>query len=788
MLQSRMENTYINFNFEKIEFNVILEEIKKYCLTEKCKEYFDNITILNDFEKIVRLHKLLSLLINYFIEVEILSFDSLFDFSNELNDVIKGRTVDPVSLYRIAYSVNLYFNLRRKFDNEKFFDIKNLFSIEKIDSTFYKDVLKHIDSNGYVSSSASKDLSYIRNRLSHITDSIKKTTENYFKKYNALSYTSDEIVTIKNNYYCIAIKATYKNRVKGIVIDSSNSGQTFYIIPDEVFSLYNEYQTLLEDEKREIFRICREYTEILRQYIDSIKIIENELLEFEILYAKARFSFEREFNSPEIIKDKFINIINGKHPLLGVNAVPLNLKLGSDFKALVITGPNTGGKSVVLKTVGLFVLMVQSGIAIPASSSSQFCVFDKVFLDIGDEQSIEQSLSTFSAHIKKIKYILENSDSNSLILLDEFCSGTDPMEGSALAIAVLDKIVDIGSLTIVTTHYFSLKVYASEKEGVENGSMEFDTEKLTPTYKLQIGVPGSSKALDISKRLGLSNELIEKAYSNLNKDYVNVQLLLDKLEKETLQLNNREKIITELEDKLTKEKDILNTKQIELKEKEKKLNDILKTKESLFLTEARKELENIVKTIRDSNASKESIHIGKNFIKKLEEHLKTEETEFKAVRELGELNIGDEVLVLSKNVKGIVIAKTNIKDRYLIQTGLLKVEFNRDELKKIKEESENKRAKDFNYSTPKNSSFSFVLDIRGVRYEEAENRIEKFIENAIVNKVKQVKVIHGIGTGVIRQCLHEYCKRDKRVLNFEYEKRAESNSTNFGVTVIYLNS
>jgi len=386
----------------------------------------------------------------------------------------------------------------------------------------------------------------------------------------------------------------------------------------------------------------------------------------------------------------------------------------------------------------------------------------------------------------KIKDIIKNSDDDSLILMDEFCSGTDPLEGSALAISIIEKLLLRNSLAVITTHYSSLKIFASQKNGVMNASMEFDNEKLIPTYKLQIGIPGNSKAFDISRRLGIPEEIIKNAIKNIDKDYLNVDKLINKLETDRKEMELKKEQLSKEYNSLNTQKSELKKSAFELKEKEKKLNDSLKIKESAFLKESRKELENLVRKIKSEQASKDSILASKYFINKIENNLNekniNDDNDNDKIKEY-EFKKGDEVLIISKNVKGFVVDKANAENSYIIQTGFIKMNFDAGDLRLSESGSKNEEFSSYSYDIPKKQ---MTLDIRGLRFEEAERKIEKFIEDAVTGNVKTIRVIHGMGTGVLKSCLHDFCTRSPYVESFDYEKSVESNSTNFGTTVVYL--
>ncbi len=775
-----MENILTNFTNSKLEFDRILQEISTFTLSESGKDYIININPGTDFDKIVHEHLILNQLKKFFQNEENLSINIIYIFEKQLIQSLKNIVLSCQSLYELASSVDLYFNLKKKFDNPKYPELRKLFNVFNIDNNFYKTILKYFDHEGKISSLISNELKSIRNNINEIQLKMRKTSEAFLKNAKNLDYLTDEIISERDGLYCIPIKINFKNRVDGIVIDSSSSGQTVFITPLKVIEHHNELIMLYEDEKKEIKRILIEFTEIIKNNYDILKIINNDLLYFDILYAKTKYSMINNYNSPEIIKERKIKILDGRHPMLGSCAVPLDLTIGDDFRILVITGPNTGGKTVVLKTIGLFILMIQSGIPIPCSSTSQFCIFEKLFIDIGDEQSIEQSLSTFSGHIKRIIEIINNSGDYSLALIDEFGTGTDPIEGSCMAMSILLKLLEKKTIALMTTHYSAIKHFVSQTENAENGSMEFDNEKLIPTYKLKIGIAGSSKAFEISKRIGMPIEIIEKAKSFIDKDYMNLEILASKLEQRQIELDNKINQLNEFESRLNEKENRLKEKNEEITKKENQLKDLFKIKESEFLRKSRKEFENIIKQIKTTNASKDTIKQGKEILKKIDENININNV--KDNKKQNKFNTGDDVFIISKNLKGIIIDKTNISSEYLVKVGLLKINFPSNDLELIKTE----KKEEYNYSVEKKSKIQLTLDLRGTRYHEAEKKIEKFIEESLLNHIKTIKIIHGMGTGALRKCIHEHLEHSPFVENFNYEKNINKDSTNFGVTIVNL--
>lgn len=778
-----MESLYTDFDYNKLDFDKILIEISSYALSETGKEQIIDIIPDNDINKITYKFTILEQLINYIINEEKLPVDIIYNFKNSLENSKKNIIISEIDLYKLSYSLKIYFILQKKLDNSKYPDLKKIFNVDDLTDKFYLDVLKFFDHEGNISSDISTELKRIRQNIVNIGNKINKATESFFQSAKKSNYTSEDIITLRDGFNCIAIKSNYKNKLDGIIIDSSASGQTVFIVPHKVIELHNELIVLKEEEKKEIRRILQKYTLIIKDNVNDIETIELDLIDFDIFFSKAKYSLKNELNIPEIINEKMINILSGKHPLLGKSAVPLDIKIGNDYKIIIITGPNTGGKTVVLKTVGLFVLMIQSGIPVPASSTSKFCIFDKVFVDIGDEQSIEQSLSTFSAHIKKIIDVIKNADKNSLVLFDEFCAGTDPTEGSALAISLLSKLINLKTMALITTHYSALKYFASQKKGIENASMEFDSEKLMPVYRLNIGVPGNSKALEISKRVGMPQEIIDNAKKNINEDYLKIEKISAKLEKEKREMESIKENLLKEKLKLKEQNDIILKKYEELEKKERKINEEAQLKESLFLKESRKKFEEIIREIKTDNASKESIKKGKNLFEKINKKIDRMSELKKKDKTIRTFNIGDEVLIISKNIKGFIIDKSNKEGEYLVQAGLIKMNFNSSDLRIIKDNIKMKKRSSIKAPYIKTQ---LTIDLRGYRYEEAEKKLDKFIEDSIVNGISSIKVIHGKGTGALRKCIYEYFEKSPYVINFEYENNLNNNSTNYGVTIAFL--
>lgn len=779
-----MENIHINFEYQKLEFNKILDKLSGYTYSKYGHEKILNLSPSVKKEDILYSFTLIDELRRFVEHEEKLHINSVFNISEYVKLTEKKVVLNGVNLYEVAYSLRLYFYLKKRFSgdkNVKYPKLEAFLTVLKVRDDFYLDILQYISKDGYIDSKASRELLSVREKIEGIEERIKKTAKEFYNEQKSLGYLSDDIMSVRDGLACVALKANYKARVEGVVVDYSQTGQTVYVVPNRVLELHNQLIMARNEEIEEIKRILKNYSEKVALNSHEIFVIDREILEFDIIYAKTRYSIDNKLNIPKVTDERYIKIVEGKHPLIGEKAVPLNLVIGEDYKMLIITGPNTGGKTVVLKTLGLFALMVQCGIPIPAGEDSVFCIFNRIFVDIGDEQSIENSLSTFSAHIKKLTYILNYSTKNSLILIDELCAGTDPIEGSALAIAILKYIKNIGPLSIITTHYSDLKNFASKEETIENGSMEFDNNTLAPTYRLLIGVPGSSKALEISKRLGINEEILEEAKRNINPAFLDSEKLLLQLEQKNLTLDEMEKKLINKENNLKeKESEIINKREL-LKEKEKELDKLLKLRENEFLKESRRRFEELIKDIKTSNASKEKIIDGKIFFEDIKKHIEEDDD---IITNDDVYKKGDCVLILSSNSEGYIIDVSNNPNEYIVQAGIIKLNIKSNDLKRIEskriQKSENAQYRPF---IPETKSLS--LDLRGLRYDEAEKKLDEFISNSLASNTKVIKIIHGKGSGALRKCIQDYFDNSPFVVDYDFEKDKDS-GINYGVTVAKL--
>ena len=647
-----------------------------------------------------------------------------------------------------------------------------------------------IDDNGEVLDGASEKLRGIRQQLRGSESRIREKLESLIRSSSAQKTLSDAIITIRNDRYVIPVKQEYRGTYGGIVHDQSSSGATLFIEPQSVVDLNNLLSEARVREKQEIARILQELTAVVAEYGNELGQNVKVLAELDFMFTKASYSHKLKATKPIMNDDGYVNIVKARHPLIDADeVVPNTIEIGKEYRSIVITGPNTGGKTVTLKTIGLFTLMAQSGLQIPAMDESEMAVFKHVFADIGDEQSIEQSLSTFSSHMVNIVDILNHVDEQSLALFDELGAGTDPQEGAALAISILDEVYHRGATVIATTHYPELKAYGYNREGVINASVEFDIETLSPTYKLLIGVPGRSNAFEISKRLGLMDNVIGRAKSHISSETNTIENMIASLEKSKKQaeaeLTESEQIRKDAEN-LHKE---LQNQIIQFNNERDQLFEKAEQKAAASIEKATAEAEDVIRELRkmrkDQHASvkeHELIDAKKRLegaMPALDKSKPNSQLKNKAGKR--EFNKGDEVKVISFNQKGNLVEKVGSKE-WQVQIGIMKMKVKEADLEYI---SRPKPVETKPLATVKGRDYhvSLELDLRGERFENALMRVEKYIDDALLAGYPRISIIHGKGTGVLRQGVQELLKKHRSVKSSRFGEASEGGS---GVTVVEL--
>ena len=670
--------------------------------------------------------------------------------------------------------------------NNKLEDTKiehSLFEIKVKELEYFKDlnikIRKIVTPYGEILDDASPNLRSIRKRIKDLEKNIQNKLMELLQKHSD-KLTSPNI-SMRNDHFVIPIRTDYKNHIKGIIHDQSSSGETTFIEPQIVLEMNNELNQTKESEKKEIFNILKNISIEIDTYYDSLINSFSIVEKLDIIFAKAKLAKKMNASKPKINNIGVVDLIKCYHPLLNVEKiVSNNVLLGKTYKGIIITGPNTGGKTVLLKTVGLLSLMVKYGLLIPCDKNSEIAIFDNVFCDIGDEQSISQNLSTFSSHLKNVIDIMDNVTNNSLVLVDELGSGTDPIEGSSLAISIINHLLDINCDIIATSHYSELKLYAYNNDKLINASVEFNQETLKPTYRLLIGVPGMSNALNIASNLGLNKKIITNASEYVNEKNDNLAAMLDKLVNQSTELDNKLRIIENERIELAK----LIASQKEEIEKTIKERDKVIIKANLekdnIINKAKEELEDLIyeiNALKNKNIKPHEISDLKFKIR----NLGNKDLEITNENEEFEIKIGMSVFVKGYNSYGTVIKELK-NNKYEVQIGIASVTVAKEDLVKDKENKvNNKQIKQQQVTVGIKKNVSSKLDLRGFRYEEAEDAIDKFLDDAIYANIKSVSIIHGFGTGTIRKLVHAKLDKNKYIEEYHYGGQGEGGQ---GVTIV----
>ena len=640
-----------------------------------------------------------------------------------------------------------------------------------------------------ISDGASPALLRIRRSMRIANDRVRERLGNMIRSATFQKYLQEPLVTIRNGRFVLPVKQEYRQNVPGLIHDQSGSGATLFIEPTAVVELGNEYKKLLGEEEEEIQRILSELTALCAPYSQDILEGLGILGQVDLAFAKARLGREMEGVQPEMDQQGFLRIIKGRHPLIPKEqVVPIDVWLGEEFTTLIITGPNTGGKTVTLKTVGLFALMAQSGLFIPAQTGSRLPVFQAVYGDIGDEQSIEQSLSTFSSHMTNIVEILKQADAGSLVLLDELGAGTDPVEGAALAMSILEELHSRGCRTVATTHYSEIKAFALTRTGMENASMEFDVDRLCPTYRLFIGIPGKSNAFEISKRLGMEERLIEKAREYLKNEDVKFEDVISGAEAQRRQAEEERRLAAAERDATAKLREEMEKQRARLEGERETLRAKAREDSRRLVNETREEMEKLVAAIRaipglDQRAADRVIQRSRDALRKREADL-AEPLEKKS-QDPGaapkQVRPGETVRILSLDQKATVLSPADAKGDVQVQAGIMKLTVKLKDLRLIQDTAPTKGVGKVQLDTQRQGGLE--LDVRGKLVDEAILEVDRYIDNCLMSGLDQVSIIHGKGTGALRAGIQDYLKRDKRVKSYRMGAYGEGDA---GVTVVTL--
>ncbi len=637
---------------------------------------------------------------------------------------------------------------------------------------------------------ASPALARIRRAMRLANEKVREKLNSMIRSTAYQKYLQEPIITIRNGRFVIPVKQEYRQQVPGLIHDQSSSGATLFIEPSAVVELGNEYKKLLAEEADEIERILTELTAMLAPYADEIREDLNIMGQIDLVFAKAKLSRELNAVMPRLNRNNYVRIVRGRHPLIPADrVVPIDIWIGKDYRSLIITGPNTGGKTVTLKIVGLFALMVQSGIFVPANEGSEFPVFEHIYADIGDEQSIEQSLSTFSSHMKNIVGILDKADENSLVLLDELGAGTDPIEGAALAMSILEELNDRHCICVSTTHYSEIKAFAMTHEGMENASMEFDIDRLCPTYRLYIGIPGKSNAFEISSRIGLPSSIIDKAKSFLKGEDVRFEDIISSAQSQRRIAEEERKMAEEARAELEKLRADAERERKKLDEDRNRLQAKAKEDAKRIVADTKREMEKLIVEIRsikdiDRSAADRAIQSARDTLRATETAVNEKEAIKKEdnTKPPKTVRAGDTVNIVTLDQKATVLSAPDSKGEVMVQAGVMKLNIKLKDIRLI-EEKKAAAPTSGKVGLGAGKQVGLELDVRGMLVDEANIMVDRYLDDAYNAGLSEVNIIHGKGTGALRAGVQAFLKRHPLVKGYRMGSYGEGDA---GVTVVTL--
>lgn len=783
-----------------LEYNKIIEKLAEFAGSSLAKEACRNLEPSTDLYEIQSSQRETKDALSRIYQKGAVSFSGIHDIRSSIKRLEIGAIISIPELLSICRLLEICNRVkayaRGETENSTADSLENMFQALRPLTPVAAEIRRCIATEEELNDDASPALFRIRRSMRQINDKVHSQLQSMVNG-SSRTYLQDAVVTMRNGRYCIPVKAEYRGQVPGMIHDQSQTGSTLFVEPMAVIKLNNDLRELELKEEKEIEVIlanlsamCGEETEVLK---DDLTL----LTRLDFIFAKAQLARSMNATEPVFNQEGRIVIQKGRHPLLDrKKVVPIDIRLGTDFELLIITGPNTGGKTVSLKTVGLFTLMGQAGLHIPAFDHSQLSVFENVFADIGDEQSIEQSLSTFSAHMTNTVSILEEANDRSLVLFDELGAGTDPTEGAALAIAILQDLHRRGARVMATTHYSELKVFALSTPGVENGCCEFDVETLRPTYRLLIGVPGKSNAFAISQKLGLSGDIIEEARTHLTEQDENFEDLLTDLEHKRVTIEQEREEINRYKEEIRQLKQRLESKQEKLDLSRENILRDANEQARAILQEAKDyadtTIRNFQKYGKASNVSAKQMEQERGSLRekmsKVEKNLalKTEpEKKSRKVLTSKDLHIGDGVKVLSLNLKGTVSSMPDVKGNLFVQMGILRSQVNIKDLEKLDDTvitaSGLNKTGSGKIKMSKSASISTEINLLGKTVDEAIAELDKYLDDAYIAHLSSVRIVHGKGTGALRKGVHNYLRRQKHVKSYRLGEFGEGDA---GVTIV----
>ena len=783
-----------------LEYNKIIEKLAEFAGSPLAKEICRNLEPSTDLYEIQATQRETSDALTRIYQKGAISFSGIHDIRGSIKRLEIGAVIGIPELLSICRLLEICSKVKAyaRGENETSTpdSLEELFQALRPLTPVSSEIRRCIASEEELNDDASPALFKIRRSMRQINDKVHAQLQTMVNG-SSRTYLQDAVVTMRNGRYCIPVKAEYRGQVPGMIHDQSQTGSTLFVEPMAVIKLNNDLRELELKEEKEIEIILASLSALCGEEIEALRDDLTLLTRLDFIFAKAQLSRSMNATEPVFNQEGRIVIKKGRHPLLDKKkVVPIDIRLGTDFELLIITGPNTGGKTVSLKTVGLFTLMGQAGLHIPAFDHSELSVFENVFADIGDEQSIEQSLSTFSAHMTNTVSILSKANDRSLVLFDELGAGTDPTEGAALAIAILQNLHHRGARVMATTHYSELKVFALSTPGVENGCCEFDVETLRPTYRLLIGVPGKSNAFAISQKLGLSQDIIEEARTHLTEQDENFEDLLTDLEHKRVTIEQEREEINRYKEEIRQLKQRLESKQEKLDSNRDKILRDANEQARAILQEAKDYADTTIRNFQKygaaSNVSAKQMEQERSRLRekmsKVEKNmtLKNEpEKKSRKVLTAKDLHIGDGVKVLSLNLKGTVSSMPDSKGNLFVQMGILRSQVNIKDLEKLDDTvitaSGLNKTSSGKIKMSKSASVSAEINLLGKTVDEAISELDKYLDDAYIAHLPSVRIVHGKGTGALRKGVHNYLRRQKRVKSYRLGEFGEGDA---GVTIV----
>ncbi len=782
-----------------LEFDKIKEILKKFCITTMGIEKVNLLMPSTNLKEIKKMQEETTEAVSLSIRRSVFPLVPINNLDTISKKVSVGAILTPNELLIISDILRTSRRLKEYFfdsdiEATEFKGLYDYFDNLYTNTNIEDEITRCIKNEEELDDRASKTLYEIRTNITDLETKIKAKLNAIIHSSSTSKYLQDAVVTFRNDRYVVPVKQEYRNEIPGLIHDSSATGSTLFIEPNAIFDMNNDIKELHIKEQLEIERILALLTQMISPIVDSLVTTVDEIGNIDFVFAKAKYSINTNSFEPIIHDNGYCNFKKARHPLIASDiVVPIDVWFGKDFNSLIITGPNTGGKTVTLKTIGLLCIMAQSGLHIPANESTELCVFENIYTDIGDEQSIEQSLSTFSAHMTNIVNILNNVTENDLVLIDELGSGTDPIEGAALAMAILEHLYSVNCKTIATTHYTELKTFAMQTNGIENASCEFDVETLKPTYKLLIGIPGKSNAFAISQKLGLDKKIIARANEFLTEENIRFEDVLSDMEHNRRKAQEERELSQKLLNEANKTKEQITDEKEKLEKKKSEILSNAKQKARDILLDAENEANEIIKELtklkksNSANANKqaeEKRNELKKSISEIQKDLILPNTENIKPILPSDIQLGMKVNIPSLNQEATIISKPDKKQNVIVQSGLVKLTIHISQLELPKKTENKAKIKTATQRiSSKSQNISTEIKLLGMTVDEAIDALDKYLDSAYLSSVSIVRVVHGKGTGTLRKGIHEYLKTHPHVKSYRLGVYGEGDT---GVTIVEL--